>query len=164
MKKFTKAIQLICLVLILIITGCAPMKFVDDLSRKINIKSSRGYVVLFCGNEKGNSSYKESISIVKTKREYLFAGNISYKKSKDSYKAGYIIAAFPGPHYVSTSTKDYYFNVEEGMVHPIEISLRVLRYKIMQPWGLVENTDVEIGKFTPGKPISIEEYNMKLRR
>ncbi|MCX6749879.1 MAG: hypothetical protein NTZ83_00305, partial [Candidatus Pacearchaeota archaeon] len=145
-----------CLVFILIITGCAPMRLID----KVSSDSPKGYAEFFCRNDKGYSDCKRKISLIKKKGEYIFVGNVSNKRrDSDSYKAGYIIARSPGYYYVSTLEDTYYFHIEEGMVTPIEITLEVSISKVMQPWGLVDKYRIKADLSNPGEPIPIEEYS-----
>ena len=152
-----KTIQLTCLVFILIIAGCAPTKFIDRLPSD----SPKGYAFFFCKNDKDNCSHKQKLSIIRNKGEYIFTGKVSYNKKKDSYKTGYMIAKTPGPHYVSTSECTYYFNIEEGMVTPIEVKLNVFIAKVMMPWGPVDQRIVSVNLLPPGKPVPIAEYGIK---
>jgi hypothetical protein len=155
-----RTIQLACLIFILIITGCASMKVIDTLPKD----SPKGYAEFFCRNEKNYPTHKQKISLVKSKGEYLFVGKSSYKKNKgDLYKVGYIIAQTPGPHFVSTSTDTYYFNIEEDMVTPIEIWIKVSVSKIMREWGPGDETKIRVEAYPPGKPIPIAEYDKKGR-
>jgi hypothetical protein len=156
-----KTIKLNCLVFILILAGCAPVKMIDSIPRG----SPKGYVEFFCINDKNYCSHKQNLSLIKRKGEYFFIGKVSSKnRKKDPYNTGYIIAQAPGPHYVSTLTDTYYFNIEEDMVTPIEIKLCVSASKIIQPWGYVDKNEIKAYLCSPGKLISIEEYDKNFER
>ena len=158
MKPTERLIRLTCSLIFLILAGCAPMKVIDNVPRN----SPKGYAVFFCRNDKQYCNHKQHLSLVKRKGEYLFTGSVSPKnRKKDPYNTGYIIAQAPGPHYVSTLTGTYYFNIEEDMVTPIEIKLCVSVSKIMLPWGPVDQSTIEADLLPPGKPVPIAEYNLK---
>jgi hypothetical protein len=153
-----KTIQLTFLLILLILAGCAPTKFINSLPSD----SPKGYAFFFCKNNRDYCSHKQKLSIVKSRGEYLFAGKVSYNnRKKDSYKTGYMIAKTPGSYYVSTSTGTYYFNIEEGMVTPIEIKLNVFIAKVMMPWGPIDQRIISADLLPPGKPVPIAEYNIK---
>ena len=153
-----KTIQLTCLLIILILSGCEPTKFIDRLPSG----SLKGYAFFFCKNNRDYCSHKQKLSIVKSKGEYLFVGKVSYNnRKKDPYKTGYMIAKTPGPYYLSTSTDTYYFNIEEDMVTPIEIKLNVFIAKVMMPWGPIDQRIISVDLLPPGKSVPIAEYDIK---
>ncbi|MFH1503348.1 MAG: hypothetical protein ABIE36_01700 [Candidatus Diapherotrites archaeon] len=160
MKTNEKTIQLTCLVLILIITGCAPMKVIDT----VQSETPKGYVEFYFLRGEGNPGcYPEIYSIVDNKE--VFEGSVFCWGGN---KVNLRIAKTPGTYTFSVQLLKYNYTfpiqIEEGMITPIRIVFEdVYKRSYSRANSIVTRSFFKMGVY-PEKTVLIIEYDKKERR